>query len=1204
MKHNVLLLFLLGLATASLAGLTTPYKSSCSIQESTQDAITIRARSAQGGISETQLETPSGQARQLEFSFAANIPGHAVLNYTIQDTQGSRTLRAEHPRSVIPDGTMRPMAFRLDQAAGWVENGLITEWKLDYHASRPGAVIRLAQRRFLATPNLIAAADTLPAGPLYLDDLKPRGRYRLEWQGSRPSTPPVLRFLDFQLQELPGTLLTMMSDTLEFTAPEHLVRAVLELPEATRADSYPRLELLAHTWRFQPKQSWRGQWIWDSLDALKKAQPFSYVWFHREFNLDDEPEYGAIAFMGDDVTDVFLNKKHVGYAQKYSNPSRAELTGHLKKGRNSLDIRVYNGTDQAGLCADVYVRAGDKDIFLCTDNSWQSHFGGKEKNMPQEFSAPAVSLGSPATTPPWAPYVRFRYAGPRGRLKPLSLIPGELKVEVLSPPPVEIESISLRQNFSGGDTARFTQPVKPSCAFTPGAVVTLTYTPPLPAQAASTIFLDDDYLELIGNPPLMTLDAMPTVQGDFKQARLTGIGGRTAIEFGGRMVSPTMYLTSDWDKLAPALESGLRNFRVITTLYDFWKAEDKYDFSGLEQNVGRLLAAVPDAVFLLDIRFYMPEWWLKQNPDDTTQYFEGTPRNTYHDLQALASKKWLADTDKPLQNLLAYIKTRPWAERIWGASIGESRNSEWFWGFIDQNKKRVFAGYSPGDLAAFRARLKRQYGTDQALQTAWRQPEATLATATMPDPARALHKGKGILLDPKEDTQLMDWFAFRNDALAEAILHFAHAIKQGTDGKWLCGAYYGYWTELSSNSARCNAHHGHNGFHLLLDSPDIDFLRAPGSYHYRKTGMPNRFMIPEGTCAHHGKLVYLECDERNSFGPHEIVDIYTGRPSSNIETVGHFNREFGMALTSGHALYWMDHPKRSLYEKPISDIIRMQEQVRATLPPVQGLTPVQVAVVGDRESIYYCATATRNVFESAIDSIAKQINYLAFPYSVEMVDDLLRPSLVPPRKLYIFYPTLVLSQERRTALMERLQREHASALWLYAAGSAYPGETPSAESCGDFLKLECRREDTPGVRWLTYGGQNFASDFRYGPWFYPTGGYDRVLAKNEKGKPVVVAKTIGECTHYFSAMPDLPQKLLDDIAAEANVFRYSSGRRDPLWIGNDLVFLTAVTSGEKRLATPDGRRLHSIIGPLAGRTLAPGEPWQAVSGLTYGFLLK
>jgi hypothetical protein len=75
---------------------------------------------------------------------------------------------------------------------------------------------------------------------------------------------------------------------------------------------------------------------------------------------------------------------------------------------------------------------------------------------------------------------------------------------------------------------------------------------------------------------------------------------------------------------------------------------------------------------------------------------------------------------------------------------------------------------------------------------------------------------------------------------------------------------------------------------------------------------------------------------------------------------------------------------------------------------------------------------------------------------------------------------------------------------------------------------------------------------------------------------------------------------MSDLMTQAGVFRYVTSLDDPLWIGNDLVCLHAATTGEKRISLPKGGKLKPILGPLE-KTLASGEAWKALAGMTYVF---
>ena len=55
--------------------------------------------------------------------------------------------------------------------------------------------------------------------------------------------------------------------------------------------------------------------------------------------------------------------------------------------------------------------------------------------------------------------------------------------------------------------------------------------------------------------------------------------------------------------------------------------------------------------------------------------------------------------------------------------------------------------------------------------------------------------------------------------------------------------------------------------------------------------------------------------------------------------------------------------------------------------------------------------------------------------------------------------------------------------------------------------------------------------------------------------------------------------------------------------GNDVLFLHDATSGPKSFNLRPGTRARAIIGPFQG-THRNGETFEAVAGMTYGFVLK
>ena len=1169
--------------------------------------------SALAGFKRNGLQLKALDARQLDFEFCATEPGAIVVDFKMDVDGKPRAVKADYPISVIPDGNYRPYAVPFDTMPEWSPKGVITEWTVNYYAMQGRGRIGMSNPLFRQESNLIPMAEKLTKGICNIDNLKPRAAYLLEWRGASASPEITIDCQDYMLQNISSSRTKMPSGTgkFMFTTPKNLVRVVMNIKGELNG-GYPVLTLLDYKARFTEGKNWRGQWIWDR----REEGPFyENVWFYKAIELDDAPEYAAIAIMADDISDTYVNDVYVGKTERHSRPDRFVVTNLLRKGKNEIKVRVFNGTQNAGLCVDFYASVNGRDILLETDETWKSKYTGKETTpVPEakEFTGPSILYGDPAVTPPWNTSINFRYAGPMGRLEAVSIEPGRITAKVLKGASRKIDDLTLKRVFPDGKSERINILAQMMGDFEEENTITILYSVPPSFNSDSKLYLDDDFFSIVGNPLLAEVKASDEKNKGFQKAELVNLGIRPMLKFRGKLHYPAQIQTYDTgERLKPEAEAGYNNFFIRIDFPEFWIAEDKFDFSKLDLKVCDLLNVIPDSIFMLDIRYYMPTWWLNANPGHVSKTGTGAARLPYENEQAMGSKKWLQDSDKAVTALMDHIKSQAWCNRIWGVNVGESRNGEWFWGIYDKDMKTAMYGYSDSENETFRNMLREKYKSNEALQKAWGQPDVTFETATQPLLKEALKEGQGVILNPEKDMRIIDWYVFRNRVFAEAIIHFCKLIKQETDGKLLCGAYYGYLIELVENATRPQQHHGHNEFYQVSSSPYVDFLRAPARYHYKKVGMPGGFMQPFTTNSLNNVICLLENDERNSYGPHETwnLDLYTCRTYTNIETIGNLIREFAVSTVTGHSLYWKNTPRGALYEKPVLDVIRNLKNIYETLPPVQGLIKNDVAIVGDGESVYHTSSiVSGSALPVAYSGMFIHVNKLAVAYSVPVIQDMLRPDFLPPHKLYVMLPTIALTQEQRKQLMERFEREKASVLWLYSSGPVYPGKTgPNPAFNGDFLGLNCSMDERyyrDDIVFNDNGEQSrFTSDFRFGPHFYAESGYDNVLYKDGKGRAVLVSKRIGNANHYFSTLPELPLPVMDHIFTLAGVRRYTECREDPIWAGNDLIFVVARTGGEKRLLTPKGTHLKAIIGPLTG-DYASNEPWEAIPGMTYGFLLE
>ena len=145
---------------------------------------------------------------------------------------------------------------------------------------------------------------------------------------------------------------------------------------------------------------------------------------------------------------------------------------------------------------------------------------------------------------------------------------------------------------------------------------------------------------------------------------------------------------------------------------------------------------------------------------------------------------------------------------------------------------------------------------------------------------------------------------------------------------------------------------------------------------------------------------------------------------------------------------------------------------------------------------------------------------------------------------------------------------------------------------------------TPTVKLAPdYGNISGTNYNKTSPWFYPVGGYDNIIGKDNTGKAVLVMKKKNGISHYFSTLANLPMEFYASLMKKHNIHRYCSKISDPVWVGNDVIFLHAKTGGEKFFNLPGNLKARAVIGPFKG-TLTNGMKFNAEAGMTYGFVLE
>ena len=338
-----------------------------------------------------------------------------------------------------------------------------------------------------------------------------------------------------------------------------------------------------------------------------------------------------------------------------------------------------------------------------------------------------------------------------------------------------------------------------------------------------------------------------------------------------------------------------------------WVAPGRYDYSEFDRRMLMVLEANPHAYIFPRLYLHAPAWWSKEHPDDVVleDRGDGHPVPLVHagnkPAPSWASEAWRRDTIDGLRRLIEHIETSPYADRVIGYHLTSGTTEEWMMWGANENQ---WVDYSPACLKAFRRWLLETYGSDQRLRAAWADPAVTLATASIPTRARRASARQGWLRDPATEADVIDFYRFNSDLVADTIRHFAKAVKDLTHHEKIVGVFYGYLLQLCGEQRQQNA--GHLALGRVLASPDIDFVCSPTSYAFRQLGGEgtSHFMSLLGSVQLHGKLWFDENDIRTSLSGGEVGE--WGRPRDVAGDLLQQDKELANCLVHGAAQWWFD----------------------------------------------------------------------------------------------------------------------------------------------------------------------------------------------------------------------------------------------------------------------------------------------------------
>lgn len=610
------------------------------------------------------------------------------------------------------------------------------------------------------------------------------------------------------------------------------------------------------------------------------------------------------------------------------------------------------------------------------------------------------------------------------------------------------------------------------------------------------------------------------------------------------------------------------------------KPGEPVDWRAAERSCRNVLAANPNALLMPRIGMEPPKWWKEANPDHVMRWEDG-PRDRG---VAVASELYRRDAAERLRAVIEHLEAT-FPDRMVGYHPCGHNTGEWFYQDTWQSK---FDGYAPVTEAAWRDWLRQRYGTETALRTAWNQPDAAFASVTVPSPERRRAAPAGILRDPADEQDIVDFALFQQDAMADCVNVLAKAVRTATQGRKLSVFFFGYVFEFAPASRGPSAS-GHYALRRVLESPDIDILCSPISYFDRGLGQSAPSMTATESVALAGKL-WLNEDDTATYLSSGVFPGHQQKVDDLAKTNSQLLRNVGQAACRNLATWWMDLGATGWFDDPgmWAEMKRLEAIDLPLLDPPVPFHP-EVALVNDTRSMCQVATGGAAVTRPLVYESRGPAARMGAAFGQYLLDDVLAGRV--DAKLYIILNAWVLTAEERALLRQRLHGK--TAIWCYAPGYLDgPAASPAAmrELTGQELALFPaatlpQATATEAGRAVGLEAEPFGGKQPVRPLFHaPNAPAERILARYPDGEAAVTWAEDNGGTSIFCGVPRLTPGLLRFAAKKAGIH---------LWTEDGCVLYANGPFLVLHGTQPDPVRLDfgdpaTVVDALTGETIGQG----------------
>ncbi len=449
-----------------------------------------------------------------------------------------------------------------------------------------------------------------------------------------------------------------------------------------------------------------------------------------------------------------------------------------------------------------------------------------------------------------------------------------------------------------------------------------------------------------------------------------------------------------------------------------------------------------------------------------------------------------------------------------------------------------------------------------------------------------------------------------------------------------------YETDLPAHYSLCSDQWRHDAgealretWAALMQLPYADriigcFLAAPGVYENRHPGGFTGQREMHDSFALRNRIYIVEDDERTHLENRYFRDKYNLYDIT--DSVNILKREFGRNICEETQAWWFDQllGGRRFKDPAIYELFAAQQKIAAASYEKDRRKNSEIAFIYDQESIQCVSQQTTR------DLIEEMRNYtiarIGAPVDQYYHDDMANPAM-PSYKLYVFFNLFYVTEEERRIIREKLKKDGATAVWMYASGVIDPDaekrfdpanmksltgmEMEMLEGCWEAKLRVTEHPLTAKLDKREILGANFAllkrvcapstNEGGEGTYLYPLFySRDGEVAANflTSGVPAITVKKLDGYTSIFYGAKCIEGKILRAMAEYAGCHIYTDSE-EVLFANRNYITFHASFSGTKTLRLPRRCTVREVYEDKIYATDADSVTFDAYLGETKMFEL-